>query len=117
MTQSDSYLIAEPSTGDAILIIGASTKSNLNQCAAAVDRIGLGGRAEAARVLGGERDSGCAACPVRILWERERERESEVTLTFQTPEGAVLALMLFAKSHCQSSTHERRPKTFASKPT
>ena len=39
------------------------------------------------------------------------------TLTFHTPEGAVLALMLFAKSHCQCSTHERRPKTFASKPT
>jgi hypothetical protein len=39
------------------------------------------------------------------------------TLTFQTPEGAVLALMLSAKSHCQCSTHERRPKTFASKPT
>ncbi len=39
------------------------------------------------------------------------------TLTFQTPEDAVLALMLFMKSHCQCSTHERRPKTFASKPT
>jgi len=55
------------------------------------------------------------------VWSlRTQQRASpppQNTLTFQTPEGAVLALMLFVKSHCQCSTHERRPKTFASKPT
>uniref|UniRef100_A0A0A9G8A7 Uncharacterized protein n=1 Tax=Arundo donax TaxID=35708 RepID=A0A0A9G8A7_ARUDO len=37
------YLITAPSTGDAILILGGSTKSNLNQCAATgAQPIGIG---------------------------------------------------------------------------
>ena len=39
------------------------------------------------------------------------------TLTFQTPEDVVLMLMPLAKSHCQCSTHERQPETFAPKLT
>lgn len=101
------YLIAKPSTGDAILILGGSTKSNLNQCAAARARsIGLAW-AEPARVLGGERDSsGCGAyrCEFSGRGDREIGRRGRGRAGAEAGDGGLIRV-----KSCGAATGEGLP--------